>query len=64
MNLTETVFAPIRTTEGREWIDTGSSQLLRELAADAARKTDREIPQWADANPVVRIARCEIREVP
>lgn len=65
MNITRAtqVYAAIRTTDGREWIDTTTLSLLRDEATQAATDTDKLIPHYAADNPVVRISRVEIREM-
>lgn len=59
-------FAVVRRSAaiGREWIATDELGLVAEDARRKAENCDKLIPQWAKQNPVVRIARVEIREVP
>lgn len=56
------MYAPIRKTEGREWILSDEIHALPELARGAASKLDGEIPGWARVNPVVRVVRVLIIE--
>jgi hypothetical protein len=60
--LTARVYVPIRrcADDGHEWLDSVNLGLLPELAQEKADAIDREIPQWAKANPVVRIVRATI----
>ena len=55
-------YAAIRQTDNREWIDINTLEVLPELARNAADTTNKLIPLYAQQNPVIRIAKIEIRE--
>ncbi len=57
-----TTWTAIRKTEGCEWIDTNHLG-CREAVEIAAKKTDSLIPGYASANPVVRFAVVQVREI-
>lgn len=52
----------VRKTDGREWFDSSTIDLLRDEARRKASQTDKKIPGWAKHNPVVRVARVSILE--
>jgi len=57
-------YAPVRQTEGREWISPNELASLLGIAQNLAFETERKCGEgWAKANPVVRIARVEIVEI-
>jgi hypothetical protein len=56
--LTRAVYAVVRCTEGKAWLDLATIDPLRESAQDKADATDRLIPSWAKVNPQVRLERC------
>lgn len=58
-----TAYAAIRRNSEREWIDQSTIDCLPSNVREKANKTDALIPQWAKANPVVRIAEIKIDEV-
>lgn len=45
------MFAVLRNTEGRVWLDTHALETTIEGARNRADDMDKEIPQWANANP-------------
>lgn len=51
------------TDSGREWLDCATMSGGCEAATYSAEKTDAEIPDYARANPVQRIAPVEIHEI-
>lgn len=51
----QAMYVAIREADGREWMDTSSLHLVRELTVKTAAEQDARIPQWAAANPVKRI---------
>lgn len=55
-------FAAVRRTEGRDWMDTETIRLLREMTAESAKATDERVPSWATHNPVVRIVSIYVSE--
>lgn len=57
------VYFAIRMTDGSEWIDSETCAYLPEYATEKANATNEKIPHWAVANPVVRVALFEVREV-
>jgi len=56
-----TACAAIRKTDGREWFDVEQLGILPEMAQDKANELDKQIPSWAQANPVQRIAEVVVR---
>jgi len=60
--LRKTVYLAIRksTDDGHEWMDTSTISVLVHQAGDIARRHDREVPQWAVCNPVVRLVRATL----
>lgn len=59
---TATCFAVVRMTDGREWVDIGTVECLREMAQESANKMDQCIPHWAQANRQVRTVKVTITE--
>ena len=57
-----TAYMAIRRADGTEYLDVRSVSTGRETARAYAQKTDHQIPHWAKANPVVRIAQVTIYE--
>lgn len=57
------VFAAVRFTEGREWVDTGTLNVLREEAEFSANRVNETMPYWASHNKVMRIAEFKLTEV-
>ena len=55
-------YAAIRCTNSLEWIDVNTLEILPESARNAADVTNKLVPLYAQDNPVIRIARVEIRE--
>ena len=58
-------FAAIRKNcKGKEWIDTDTISGILEISEIHAQQIDKECgTPWAKANPVIRYAQIEIREV-
>jgi hypothetical protein len=56
------VYAAIRETEGKMWIDVSSVNVLPELTRSHAEAFDRKIPDWAAVNRFVRIAELHLSE--
>jgi hypothetical protein len=54
----ETVYAALRCTEGRLWIDSNSVGLVREHTQRHVEEIHRQIPSWDAVNPCLRIIRC------
>jgi hypothetical protein len=65
--------APLKTTVhiavrkdlngGREWLDTHTLSVFgRDEAQRKACEQNGQIPEWAHANPVIRIAECYVVE--
>ena len=50
-------FVMIRENSERKWIDIETISILPELTVKKARETDDYIPQWAKANPTIRMAK-------
>jgi hypothetical protein len=64
MMVTHDYFAAVRhSADGYDWIDSQTLAVLPELAKRKADAADREIPQWAQANRQVRIARVRLEEI-
>lgn len=58
-------WAPVRLTEGEEWIDTSCMSSLASDAGVRAAQTNKDCgDSWAKANPVSRFARVKTMEVP
>jgi hypothetical protein len=57
-----TVYTPVRRDEAREWFDVSCISRSPEIATSKAQDLDERIPEWAKANPVVRIATCTLTE--
>ena len=56
-------FMAVRETDGKGWIDINTWGYCTLTARDKAEKIDKQIPQWAKANRVVRISRFRITEI-
>lgn len=58
------MYVVVRRTadDGREWIDNETFSCLYEHALTKAHRMDAVIPQWALANPVARVIRCDVTE--
>lgn len=58
------VYCPVRrsTDDSREWFDVACASRAATVASDNADKLNARIPDWAKANPVVRIATCTLTE--
>lgn len=56
------MWAAIRRTDGREWIDPSSISGLRSEAERKSSKRDKELAGWASANRVVRISEILLQE--
>jgi hypothetical protein len=57
-------FIAIRhSADGYDWLDIATASGARDVCQDNASKTDAQIPQWAKANPIVRIACFTLSEV-
>ena len=63
IKLTSKNYVAIRKNEVHEWIDISTLDLSYELTKCKVHKWDLELPQWAKANPVIRIVEVEISEV-
>lgn len=65
MNTTRIAFAAVRCAVDtrEEYIDTGSINPLPEMVTAYCNEVADRIPSWARANPVIRVARVEIREI-
>lgn len=57
------VYAAVRLSEGREWVDISTIRLEPVEAKASAREVDQRIPHWAQANPVVRVGPFDIQEI-
>lgn len=59
------VYGAVRKAQdsGTHWLDLDTLSGLSEMAKQKADADDARLPNWARANPVVRIARLEINEV-
>lgn len=62
-NLSVKLWAPIRENDSGEWIDYLSISTSLEQVKFNSRRANEDMSGWARANPVVRIARVEIREI-
>jgi hypothetical protein len=60
--ITATVFAVIRRADGKAYIDITTISGLAETARDKAKATDKQIPEWAKDNPIIRVSRVVISE--
>jgi hypothetical protein len=62
--LTSLAYVPVRRcTEGQhEWLDTCALGVSLDQCQENYAATDRLIPEWANMNPVVRIARIILME--
>lgn len=61
--LTTIAFVAVRKNpDGKEWLDTSTLDLLPDLAREHARATDRLIPDWANAQPVLRVVKVTVME--
>jgi hypothetical protein len=56
------VYAAIRETEGRLWIDVSSVRVLPELTREHCDDMEQRIPDWAAVNRLVRIAELTLSE--
>lgn len=54
------VYAPLRCTEGRYWLDSTCIRTLPEMVREDVQRTQEEIPTWDKVNPVVMIAKCRL----
>ncbi len=57
------IWAAVRHTEGKDWIDWRTLSGSESDARDLVRSFDMQMPSWARENPVARYAKVEIREV-
>lgn len=67
MNLIKaTMYAVVRRADddGHEWLDTSSLDMLISGTKRRAQETDERIPNWAAANPVIRITTVIVEEDP
>ncbi len=61
--VTMKAYAPVRRTDGKEWISTGEVAPLPEMARAAAAESDRKCgASWVRANPVVRFVVLSVSE--
>jgi hypothetical protein len=58
-----TWWAPIRLSEGREWIDIAAVGCVIQESRDKVAKFDQTLSSWADANPVVRFVQVKVKEI-
>ena len=56
------VYAAVRANNGKEWLDVFTVSCLLGEDRRLSGVTDREIPGYAQANPVVRFAHCDLIE--
>jgi hypothetical protein len=58
------VYIPVRkdTYDGHEWPDVSSASRSQQMAKDNADDLNARIPQWATANPVIRIGKFIVTE--
>ena len=64
---TRVCYAPVRKADGEsEWLDLRSTSTFHDRALDDAKRWDAQtyLQDWARANPVVRVAKIRIEEVP
>lgn len=61
---TATVYAAVRQGEHGLWIESDTTYVLASVARENADKTDKLIPEWAKVNPVVRIGKFKMVELP
>lgn len=63
--MSDIIFAAVRAvpSESREWVDVTTASFCRDFAQLKASATDAEVPQWAGANPVVRVAQFQLTEM-
>jgi hypothetical protein len=47
----------IRENLEHKWIDISTISVLPELTVKKAKETDEYIPQWAKANPTIRMSK-------
>lgn len=59
-----TIYMAVRRVvdEGYEWPDVGTASYGKQIAAERAMELDAKVPQWAKANPVIRIGKFTVRE--
>lgn len=50
------------TDSGEEWMDTETLHVFPETVASKVEETNKQIPKWAKAHPVVRIVPVTIVE--
>lgn len=63
IKLTSNNYVAIRKNEVHEWIDISTLDLTYELTKTKVDKWNLALPQWAKANPVIRIVEVLLREV-
>jgi hypothetical protein len=56
-------FAAVRETNGRQWIDLPTMSPLFDETMKRYKETDAMLPGYAEENPVVRIAACQVQTV-
>lgn len=59
----ETLFLVIRDDNGHEWPDLSTISWSKKGAREKAEQRNKQVPQWGNANPVVRIGQFEVKEV-
>lgn len=66
MSVHKDAWAVVRrcTDDNHEWIDLDTVSADPEYAQASAWADDEALPDWAKANPVVRLARVSITEIP
>lgn len=57
------LWAAVRKTEGKEWIDRDTIDTSFKGAKAESSLTDEVIPGWAKDNPVVRVVPIVVKEV-
>ena len=57
------IYMAVRRSDDGEWADSGTAHYCPDSCASAANRLDGEAPQWAEANPVVRISCFRFEEV-
>ncbi len=62
---TQKCFVAVRMDEwGEEWLDLNTISGILKISEINAQQVDEKCgPQWVEANPVVRYAKIEIKEV-
>lgn len=56
-------YMAVRLTEDKEWLDKETLAYSESDARKFATDSEKNIPEWAKENPVVRVAKIRIEEV-